>query len=530
MTRQGSLPTALVRPADCRLIWACFLALVVITCARESEHPPWQCNQDRVCDPDENQDSCPDDCVWSEATGEGDAEGVCDAQENWTFVQACLQTCGNGQTDEGETKQTCPRDFPGPGCGDEICSIDEDPARCPKDCRAQTCGDGVCDPYENPAACAEDCGAGCGDGTCAAGEDITSTRDCEPCQGDACVCGDMVCGPGESMTTCPEDCTAPTCGNAAKEDGEACDDGNMLDTDACTSDCKDATCGDGIVWAGEEDCDDGADNGPGKPCSANCELSACGDGDLGPGETCDDGNDIDTDDCTNACEPASCGDGSLWTGEEECDDGNAVDTDECTNACEPADCGDSIVWEGMEECDDGNQVDTDGCLNECIKPRRVIFVTSEEFKGDLMGMSGADLKCQTAAMNAGLANAATFKAWLSSGSNWPAKRLDTSYLGMYVLTNGTSVAENGWADLTDGELLNAVDRTETNVKANSAPWTNTKTDGTSAGANHCDSWTEPMPQLLGGYGFTNATDATWTDAMGTAPCDGARSLYCIEDP
>jgi len=37
----------------------------------------------------------------------------------------------------------------------------------------------------------------------------------------------------------------------------------------------------------------------------------CGDGDLDPGEECDDGNDINTDECTNACRIAICGDGIM---------------------------------------------------------------------------------------------------------------------------------------------------------------------------------------------------------------------------
>jgi hypothetical protein len=104
----GSPFSALLPRADA-FRTAYLFALVLAACAREPEHPPWQCNQDLVCDPDENQVSCPDDCVWSEATGDGDAEEVCDAQENWTFVEACLEPCGNGQEDQGETAETCPR-------------------------------------------------------------------------------------------------------------------------------------------------------------------------------------------------------------------------------------------------------------------------------------------------------------------------------------------------------------------------------------------------------------------------------------
>lgn len=67
------------------------------------------------------------------------------------------------------------------------------------------------------------------------------------------------------------------------------------------------------------------------------------------------------------------------------------------------------------------------------------------------------------------------------------------------------------------------------MKVNSAPWTNTKADGTSAGANDCNAWTTLMPQFSGGVGLSNATDATWTDAMSANSCAGAFPLYCIED-
>lgn len=75
----GNLPSVLHRgPLKFRIcvflhFWLALIALALGACAQEPEHPPWQCNQDRVCDPGENQLKCPDDCVWSEATGEGDA-------------------------------------------------------------------------------------------------------------------------------------------------------------------------------------------------------------------------------------------------------------------------------------------------------------------------------------------------------------------------------------------------------------------------------------------------------------------------
>lgn len=52
--------------------------------------------------------------------------------------------------------------------------------------------------------------------------------------------------------------------------------------------------------------------------------------------------------------------------------------------------------------------------------------------------------------------------------------------GPYVLVNGTRVADN-WADLTDGTLDHAIDRTEANLPladgAEARVWTNTTTAG-----------------------------------------------------
>lgn len=68
---------------------------------------------------------------------------------------------------------------------------------------------------------------------------------------------------------------AGTCGDgfADSSTGEACDDGNAGNTDACLNTCAAASCGDGFVQAGVEECDDGNSAG-GDGCSATCETEA----------------------------------------------------------------------------------------------------------------------------------------------------------------------------------------------------------------------------------------------------------------
>lgn len=159
----------------------------------------------------------------------------------------------------------------------------------------------------------------------------------------------------------------PLCGNGALDNGEQCDDGNRVDTDACTNLCRIAMCGDGVpaVW---EQCDDG-NKIDGDGCSNVCKSPACGDGVIQNGEECDDANQLSNDTCTNACKIPRCGDLIVQTGlGEQCDDGNLIKNDNCTNDCKLPTCGDGAVQTG-EECDDGNRLDNDTCTNQCVLAR-----------------------------------------------------------------------------------------------------------------------------------------------------------------
>ena len=169
------------------------------------------------------------------------------------------------------------------------------------------------------------------------------------------------------------------CGDARLGGDEECDDGNLVETDDCTSECKKAACGDGFVQAGNaEQCDEGADNIDTGTCTSQCTLNVCGDGaPLAGVEECDDGNLSNTDDCLETCLLATCGDGFVRLTTliadpepgvlEECDDANDDNDDNCTTACTKPSCGDGFVQD-PEECDDGNQVDDDACPTSCLLP------------------------------------------------------------------------------------------------------------------------------------------------------------------
>jgi len=153
------------------------------------------------------------------------------------------------------------------------------------------------------------------------------------------------------------------CGNGIKTPSEQCDDGNDINDDECSNNCKSTTCGDGAINNGEQ-CDDGNDIND-DACLNTCIKAVCGDGAINNGEQCDDGNDINNDACLNNCTKAVCGDGAINNG-EQCDDGNTNDNDGCSANCIREYCGDTIINNSNENCDDGNTNDNDGCSANCI--------------------------------------------------------------------------------------------------------------------------------------------------------------------
>ncbi len=202
---------------------------------------------------------------------------------------------------------------------------------------------------------------------------------------------------------------SPECGNGKVESGEACDDGNDVDDDACRNDCTkneqvdSPECGNGKVESGEA-CDDGNevdDDACRNDCTKNEQVDEpeCGNGKVESGEACDDGNDVDDDACHNDCtknevDAPKCGNGKLEDG-EACDDGNEVDDDACHNDCtknevDAPKCGNGKLEDG-EACDDGNEVDDDECRNDCTKNEATWYSPNP----------GAETKCGDRRLEAG---------------------------------------------------------------------------------------------------------------------------------
>lgn len=161
-------------------------------------------------------------------------------------------------------------------------------------------------------------------------------------------------------------CVTPTCGDGVRDEDEACDDGNAVNSDTCLSTCERAYCGDGYVHHGQETCDD-RNTIVGDGCNHLCRTEVCGNTIVESPEQCDDGplnSNTRPDSCRLDCRYPGCGDGIVDDG-EECDDANVSNQDACVAGCLEARCGDGLVQEGVETCDDQNLVHLDSCGNDC---------------------------------------------------------------------------------------------------------------------------------------------------------------------
>ena len=82
----------------------------------------------------------------------------------------------------------------------------------------------------------------------------------------------------------------------------------------------------------------------------DADPALCGNGELDGGESCDDGNDVDTDLCTSGCRIAACGDGFVRESVEECDDGGADPAGACNALCRSCGAPQDFTWPTSGAC------------------------------------------------------------------------------------------------------------------------------------------------------------------------------------
>jgi hypothetical protein len=247
------------------------------------------------------------------------------------------------------------------------------------------------------------------------------------------------------------------------------------------------------------------------------------------------------------------------------DDGDGfTSTGSCEGSADDCDDSDPAVHPGAAEACNGVDDDCDGATDEGgVCAEKVVFLSSQLFDGNFgngqpgSGHLAADQRCQDLADAASLPG--TFKAWISGRVDTGAGPLPhgvvdrfTQNPGPYVLVNGTQVADD-WADLTDGTLDHAIDRTEANLPlamgAEARVWTNTTTSGLAwDNGRNCatgpsesvptpSSWTCGAPSWTAGdcvfqsgkFGLATSTTSTWTGTeISNINCTNTFHLYCFE--
>lgn len=166
-------------------------------------------------------------------------------------------------------------------------------------------------------------------------------------------------------------------------------------------------------------------------------------------------------------------------------------------------------------------------------PQKLVFVTKQSFDGNLNGLAGADLTCNTLADAAGLPG--TYLAWLSDSVSTPNDRFAQSP-DPYVRVDGVQVAAD-YTALTGGSLDapisidqngDAIPPDDPNT-FDGFVWTGTAADGTRetgfGTAPNCSDWSSTNPS--GRAGDAHDAGFRWTDFFSIG-CDKQFQFYCFE--
>jgi len=164
--------------------------------------------------------------------------------------------------------------------------------------------------------------------------------------------------------------------------------------------------------------------------------------------------------------------------------------------------------------------------------KKLVFVSSERYSGNLGGLAGADATCQSLAAAAG--KPGVFAAWLSTLTVPAWKRLSHAPVP-YVLASGAVVA-NDWADFTSGTLRHKIDETEgdappPNALSGCNPvvfWTATDERGAETGNDDCNGWTDASDTRRATLGVLAADDTVWSQFCVQSQCSSSAPIVCLE--
>ena len=298
----------------------------------------------------------------------------------------------------------------------------------------------------------------------------------------------------------------------------------------------------------------GVDESTGESSTTGPSEPECGDGIVEGSEQCDDGHAANMLEgaCLPNCVVATCGDGFIQTGVEECEPGDVKEVE--YGGCLPVTCkwgprcGDGHVDVPHEVCDPGDPNGQDDALVSCDAgcrfEGRIVFLTSNEYSGNLGGAAGADQKCRDLAATFDKNHADNYVAWLSDVGLPASGRI--SELGVpYVLRSGVQVAEDLLDLLVHGPSPGITLTEKYESFEYVQVWTGTGgagevyQDEMKGELNPCNHWTSDSgadSAAIGMNWWPPMTEAFsqwqkehhWT-SKGQETCEHKRRLYCFEN-
>ena len=176
---------------------------------------PLVCNDNDICEQDEDCDNCPSDCISGGGEGGVCGNGVCEPSIGEDCL-SCATDCGGKQVGAAK-RQYCCGDGAGTnpvGCADPRCT--REGFECSDAPSSYCCGDLICEGVEDSYNCEVDCGPPpyCGDDNCDAGEDQCScSADCGSPPSTETNCNDGIDDDCDESIDCADsDCGAnPAC-------------------------------------------------------------------------------------------------------------------------------------------------------------------------------------------------------------------------------------------------------------------------------------------------------------------------------
>ena len=156
-----------------------------------------------------------------------------------------------------------------------------------------------------------------------------------------------------------------------------------------------------------------------------------------------------------------------------------------------------------------------------------VFVTEQQFNGNLDGGAGATQRCVSAAIDAGFAQPTSYVAWLGDSALPQSATAPARLVGSrgWARTDGLPVADTA-ADFAAGRFIYPPNLTALGRRdAYDRVWSGHFPDGGVA-TDTCLNWSNGSFGLRGQLGFASASGDAWTQGD-THPCGLSYALYCV---